>query len=95
MTTIHPQGDRILIRPTPQEEQTAGGIIIAAAKEFPTSGTVIATGPGPKTDDGGRLPLDVAVGDVVYFAKHTWTEIECDGEKLFLIAHKDILGVAA
>ena len=41
-----PLGDRVLIMPDPTEEVSEGGIYIPnMAKERPTMGTVVATGP--------------------------------------------------
>jgi len=40
------------------------------AKEKPQEGKVLAVGPGKMTDEGKRLPMDVAVGDIVIFAKY-------------------------
>ena len=46
---IKPLADRVLIKPAPAEEKTAGGIIIPdTAKEKPLQGEVLATGNGTK-----------------------------------------------
>ncbi len=45
-----PLHDRVIVKPAPGEDKTAGGIIIPdTAKEKPQRGTVIAAGPGKKT----------------------------------------------
>jgi hypothetical protein len=46
---ITPLHDRVIVKPAPAEEKTAGGIIIPdTAKEKPQRGTVVAAGPGKK-----------------------------------------------
>ena len=46
---VTPLHDRVIVKPAPAEEKTAGGIIIPdTAKEKPQRGTVIAAGPGKK-----------------------------------------------
>ena len=44
---MKPINDRVVVKPAPAEEKTAGGIIIPdTAKEKPQKGEIIAIGPG-------------------------------------------------
>ena len=88
--TFKPLGDRVVIEPTDEEEQvTSGGIYIPdTAKEKPQTGTVVAVGPGKLTDEGKRLPVDVAVGDMVVYSKYSGTEYK-DGETEYLVVRQD------
>jgi chaperonin GroES len=91
---IRPLGDRVLIEPIEQEEQTASGLFIPeTAKEKPQQGDVIAAGDGRRDDDGKRIPMDVKKGDRVLFAKYAGTEIKMDGKKLLIMKESDILGI--
>ena len=46
---VKPLADRVLVKPAPIEEKTAGGIIIPdTAKEKPLKGEVVAVGQGTK-----------------------------------------------
>jgi chaperonin GroES len=48
---VTPLSDRVIVKPAPAEEKTAGGIIIPdTAKEKPQRGTVVAAGPGKKDE---------------------------------------------
>lgn len=48
--TISPLGDRVVVKPSGQEEVSAGGILLPdTAKERPQEGEVIAAGPGRVT----------------------------------------------
>jgi chaperonin GroES len=53
---IKPLADRVLIKPAPAEEKTAGGIIIPdTAKEKPLQGEVLAVGNGTKDEESSCL----------------------------------------
>ncbi|MCR4427432.1 MAG: co-chaperone GroES, partial [Firmicutes bacterium] len=44
---LKPYGDRILVKPSTEEDRTAGGIVLPdTAKERPQKGEVVAVGPG-------------------------------------------------
>jgi chaperonin GroES len=91
-TRLDPLGDRIVITPLKQEEMTASGLVIPdTVKEKPQQGEVVAVGPGRLDDDGKRVPMDVAVGDRILYAKYTGTEIKLDGEEYIVLNEKDVL----
>ena len=88
-----PLGDRILVKRSDNDEQTtSGGIIIPdTAKEKPQEGEVIAVGNGRLLDSGDRQPVDVAVGDLVLFAKYGGTEVTYDNDEYLILREDDIL----
>ena len=90
---IRPLGDRVLVEPIEEKEQTVGGIYIPdSAKEKPMQGKVIAV--GKKLDkDGKEIAFDVKKGDTVLLPKYGGTEIKLDGKKLQLVREEDLLGV--
>ena len=90
---IRPLGDRVLVEPIEEKEQTVGGIIIPdSAKEKPMQGKVIAV--GKKLDkDGKEINFDVKKGDTVLLPKYGGTEVKLDGKKLQLVREEDLLGV--
>ncbi|HVF53020.1 MAG TPA: co-chaperone GroES [Actinomycetota bacterium] len=94
-TKITPLEDRILVRPEEGEETTVSGIVIPdTAKEKPQEGTVLAVGPGKRSDNTGDLiPLDVKEGDRVVYSKYGGTEIKIDGEELLILSARDVLAV--
>ena len=94
--TIKPLEDRILIQPLEAETTTASGLYIPdTAKEKPQEGKVVAVGPGRVDDNGKRIPLDVAEGDVVIFSKYGGTEVKYDGQEYLLLNARDILAVVS
>ena len=89
---LQPMGDRLVVKPTQQEEKTKSGIYIPdTAKEKPQEGKVIAVGPGKMTDEGKRIPMDVEVGDIIIYAKYGGSEIKLDEEELIIVRESDIL----
>ena len=93
--TIKPLEDRILVQTLEAEQTTASGLVIPdTAKEKPQEGKVIAVGPGRFDEDGEkRIPLDIAVGDIVIYSKYGGTEVKYDGEEYLLLSARDVLAV--
>lgn len=91
---IKPLGDRIVVKPSPAEDKTKGGIILPdTAKEKPVVGEVVAVGPGRKSDEGKLIPLDVKVGDKVLYGKYSGTETTIDGKEYLIMRESDIFAV--
>ncbi|MQA93517.1 MAG: co-chaperone GroES [Streptosporangiales bacterium] len=92
---LKPLGDRIVVRPLEAEQTTASGLVIPdTAKEKPQEGEVIAVGPGNWDEDGEkRVPLDVAVGDVVLYSKYGGTEVKYSNEDYLVLSARDVLAV--
>jgi len=92
MAKIEPLGDRVVIKPTPQEEVSKGGIVLPdTAKEKPQEGKIIAVGPGRLTEEGKRIAMDVKKGDKVIYSKYAGTEFKLDGEELIIMREGDLL----
>ncbi|HEX2295098.1 MAG TPA: co-chaperone GroES [Actinomycetota bacterium] len=93
-TNIKPLEDRILVRPEEGQETTVSGIVIPdTAKEKPQEGTVLAIGPGKRSDSGELIPMDVSVGDRVMYSKYGGTEIKVDGDELLILSSRDVLAI--
>ena len=89
---IKPLGDRVVIKPTPKEEISKGGIVLPdTAKEKPQDGKIVAVGPGRLTEDGKRIDMEVKVGDKVIYSKYAGTEVKVDDEELIILRESDIL----
>ncbi len=92
--TIKPLGDRVVLKRTASEQQTAGGIILPDnAQEKPMKGTVVAVGPGKVLDNGDRNKMEVEVGQTVLFGKYAGSDIKIDGEDYVICDQREILGV--
>ena len=92
---IKPLEDRILVQTLDAEQTTASGLVIPdTAKEKPQEGKVLAVGPGRWDEDGeNRIPLDIAVGDVVVYSKYGGTEIKYNGEEYLILSARDVLAI--
>ena len=81
---------KILVQPQAAEEKTVSGIIIPdSAKEKPQIGTVVLTGADKKKE-----PMELKVGDVVFYGKYSGTELDIDGEDYLLMSQTDVLYIA-
>ena len=93
-TKLQPLGDRLLVRPLGRDEMTKSGIVLPdTAKEKPQEGEVLAVGQGRIDDNGKRIPMEVAVGNKVLFAKYSGTEFKSEGEELLVLSERDVLAV--
>ena len=91
---LKPLADRVVVEPIEREEVTASGIYVPeTAKEKPQEGMIVAVGPGRKDEDGERIPMDVALGDRVLYAKYAGTEVKLDDKKLLILKESDILAI--
>ncbi|WP_027087650.1 co-chaperone GroES [Cohnella panacarvi] len=88
---IKPLGDRVLVEASAKEEKTLSGIVLPdTAKEKPQEGTIVAVGVGALNKDGGRIALEVKVGDRVLFSKYAGTEIKYEGKEYLIMKESDI-----
>jgi chaperonin GroES len=87
-----PLGDKLVLRPIVQEEVLQSGLVVPdTAREKPNQGEIIAVGPGRRDDNGVIIPMDVAVGDRVLYAKYTGQEIKIENEELIVLRETDLL----
>ncbi len=91
---LKPLGDRIVVKPNDEDEsRTASGLVIPdTAKEKPQLGEVLAVGPG-EYKDGERVPVDVSVGDLVFYSKYGGTEVKVEGEDFLILSSRDVLAI--
>ena len=91
---IRPLHDRVLVRRAEEETKTPGGIVLpGSATEKPLKGEVVAVGKGKILENGQVRPLDVKLGDKVYFGKYAGTEVKVDNEELLMMREEDIMGI--
>ena len=92
---LKPLDDRIVVKANEAEEKTASGLVIPdTAKEKPQQGTVLAVGPGRRSEQSGEIiPLDVKVGDTVVYSKYGGTEITVEGDDLLILNARDVLAI--
>jgi chaperonin GroES len=88
--SFKPLGNRLVVEPDEDDTQvSSGGIYIPdTAKEKPQEGVVVAVGPGKLTDEGKRIPMEVAVGDTVVYSKYGGTEYK-EGDIEYMVLRED------
>ncbi len=93
---LRPLHDRIIVKRLEEERKTSGGIVIPdTAAEKPSTGEVVAAGPG-KTDEHGKLvAMGVKVGDKILFGKYSGQEFKLEGQDLLHMREDDVIGVIA
>ncbi|GAP70078.1 co-chaperonin GroES [Bacteroidales bacterium 6E] len=78
---------KILVQPQEAETKTASGIIIPdSAKEKPQNGKVVLVGESKKDE-----PMEVKVGDIVFYGKYSGTTLSIDGVDYLLMSQNDVL----
>jgi chaperonin GroES len=91
---IRPLHDRVVVRREPQEQRSAGGIVIPdTAGEKPTFGKVVAVGQGKVLENGQTRALDIKVGERVLFGKYSGTEVKVNNEELVVMREDDVMAV--
>ena len=86
---VKPLSDRVLVKPNPAEEKTAGGLFIPdTAKEKPLMGKIVAVGPGT-----AEIKMEVKVGDMVIYGKYAGTELSHEGEDYLVMKQSDLIAV--
>lgn len=88
---MSPLGDRILVKPPPREEKSAGGVILtgAAGDSMAAMGEQILT--GTVVSVGEEVELEVAAGDMVMYTKYGSSDIETEDGSVSFVAQKSIL----
>ncbi|XP_023214165.1 10 kDa heat shock protein, mitochondrial-like isoform X2 [Centruroides vittatus] len=85
--------DRILVERFIPESRTKGGIMIPEkAQAKVQSATVVAVGPGARTERGDLVPPSVKEGDRVLLPEYGGTKIEIDDKEYYIFRDSDILG---
>ena len=94
--SLTPLGDRVVVKPTLQEEMTKSGIVLpGTAQEKPQEGEVLEVGPGRVLDSGQRIPMELKKGDRVVYARYAGTEFKLEEDELLILSERDILAVLA
>ena len=90
---IEPTDDRIVIESERAADQTKGGILLPdSAKKRPQSAKVVAAGPGAMAFTGKRLPMQVKVGDTVFYNAFAGQEVEVNGKTFVILQGSEVLG---
>ncbi|NBV40550.1 co-chaperone GroES [bacterium] len=88
---FRPLNNNVWVELIEEEAKTAGGLFIPdGAKEKTQKGKVLAVGLGKRDSNGNVIPMQVHVGDEIFFGKFAGTAA---GEKFLIVKEDEILGV--
>ncbi|MEE8573294.1 MAG: co-chaperone GroES [Gemmatimonadota bacterium] len=91
---IKPLADRVVVEALEETEEMRGGLYIPdTAKEKPQQGTVVAVGPGRRSDQGELIEVEISKGDLILYGKYSGTEVTVDGTEYLIIRESDVLAV--
>ena len=91
---IKPLADRVVVEPLEETEEMRGGLYIPdTAKEKPQQGTVVAVGPGRRTEQGELIEVELGEGDRILYGKYSGTEVTVDGTDYLIIRESDVLAI--
>ena len=91
---IIPLGDKIIILPQEEGEQTYGNIVVPdMGKEKPEIGTVLAVGPGRISTDGTLIPNRIKKGVKVMVPKFGAQTVTVENKTYILVSENDVLGI--
>lgn len=90
---LQPLSNFVLVKVREAAAETAGGIVLPdQAKEKPTEGTVISTGPGKIfLETNVEVPVPVTAGQNVLYGKYDGSKVDYDQAEHTLIRDTDIL----
>lgn len=91
---LQPLRDQVVLEKQAAEEKTKSGIVLPdSAQEKPQTAKVVAVGPGKTLDNGSKLEPEVKVGDLVYYAKFSGTNVDIDDKEYIILSENDILAI--
>lgn len=94
MSKLRPLEDHVIVEAVSEETHSSGLIIPeTVSKEKPQKGTVIAVGPGKLDEKGGRMPMDIKVGDIVLFSVYGPTEVKLGNKELLVLSQSSVLAI--
>lgn len=91
---VTPLGDLIFVRRAEDHKGVIALVDPRCRQQKSLVGTVIAVGPGAPLPDGSSVPMELKVGDKVWFGSATGMEASFDGISLLCMRENDVLAVA-
>ena len=89
-----PLSDNLVVKTSARPEQTRSGLFIpnVGTDGVVLDGEVLSVGPGRVLQNGNIVKSVIRAGDRVWFPKFNATEIEIDGQKVYVVSEQYVLG---
>jgi chaperonin GroES len=85
---------KIIVKPSDADEETAGGIIIANAKnDGVIEGEVVAVGPGEYDEKGNFVTPSVEPGNIILMHTMAGQQFEYEDEQYQTISREEVVAV--
>lgn len=89
-----PAEDRVAVLPDEVTDDSPSGLyVVREHEEKPSSGTVIAVGPGRITDFGIHIVADYVVGERVYHGQYAGIAITVEDTEIIFLRPQEIIAV--
>lgn len=89
---VQPLRDFVVVTKNEAKKQTASGIYLADLSEDKVvSGVVKSVGSGQISAEGKSIPLEVRVGDTVFFNKNLAVELKVEDETFLVLREENLL----
>ena len=89
----NPIGDRIIVKPIADKNETEFGLYIASKSDSVPKGKVVAIGPGRTTSKGVLIPIEVSVGDTIIFTDGAGIKTKINNEEVLFLREDSVLGI--
>lgn len=90
---IRPLSDHVVVKPIHEEKTVAGIVLPETAKDQLQRAEVVAVGSGRLLDNGTRVALEVAVGDVVLYQSDAGHKVRIDDADYLLLREADVVAL--
>lgn len=88
---FRPLNNNVWVELIEEEAKTHGGLFIPdGAKEKTQKAKVLAVGLGKFDAQGNKIPMQVQIGDVIFFGKFSGTQA---GQNYMVLKEDEILGI--
>jgi chaperonin GroES len=91
VSAFTPLGDRVMVELAKTATQTQTGIALALDDEEDTIGEAVAVGAGKYYDGSELKPVDVKIGEMVFFRDHSGSDATIEGQKFIIVEEKNCL----
>ncbi|KAI3434992.1 hypothetical protein D9Q98_003044 [Chlorella vulgaris] len=89
-----PLMDRVLVEKIAPPAKSMGGVLLPdSAVQKINSATVVAVGPGRRTNTGDLVPMSVKEGDKVLLPDYGGTTVKLEEKELHIYRDDELLGV--
>ena len=90
---LKPLLDRVLVQRLETATKIGSVYLPETALSKTHQGTVLATGPGARTNTGETIPMSVKEGDTVLLPEYGGDKVKIDDKEYLLLREAEILGV--